>query len=306
MTKRQLVEELHKPCRKNFQRRKVIIKGFDDLWQADLVEMIPYTADNNGYKYLLTVIDTFSKYAWGVPLKNKTGVIVTQAMQTIFNTKRIPKNLQTDDGTEFFNSKFSELMRLHNINHYSTYSIQKASIVERFNRTLKSMMWKEFSVKGSYKWIVILKNLLNSYNARKHRTIKMSPKDVNKSNEKQLLSTVYDHIKVKPLNAIFKVGDNVRISKYKHVFEKGYTPNWTTETFKIKTIQPTTPVTYLLEDYEGHPIEGGFYEMELSKAKYPNVYLVEKILKKRSKDLFVKWLGFNSDHNTWIKKTDLL
>ena len=108
-----------------------------------------YAAENKGYKFLLTVIDTFLKYAWVVPLKNKTALAVTNAMESIF--KRIPKNLQTDDGKEFFNTHFSKIMANHHINHYSTYSVLKASIVERFNRTLKSMMWKEFSASGSYK-----------------------------------------------------------------------------------------------------------------------------------------------------------
>lgn len=308
MSKRDVVEELHRPCRRNFKRRKVIIKGLDDLWQADLVEMGVYASENNGYRYLLTVIDTFSKYGWVVPLKNKTALAVANAMQSIFDKKRIPKNLQTDDGKEFFNNThFPKLMAKHQINHYSTYSALKASIVERFNRTLKSIMWKEFSSRGAYKWIHLIKELLLDYNSRKHRTIKMRPLDVNKSNEQQLLSTVYERIKIKPVNTKFKYGDCVRISKYKHVFSKGYTPNWTTEIFKVKTIQPTSPVTYLLEDYQGNPIRGGFYEQELTLTKYPKLFLVEKILQqRRNNNIFVKWLGFNNEHNTWIKKSELI
>ena len=218
----------------------------------------------------------------------------------------IPKNLQTDDGKEFFNTQFSKLMIKQQINHYSTYSVLKASIIERFNRTLKSMMWKEFSARGSYKWAGLLKNLLYTYNSRKHRTINMAPRAVNKTNAKRLLATVYNHVKLKPVNNKFKVGDTVRISKYKHVFEKGYTPNWTTEIFKIKSIQPTTPVTYLVEDYQGNPIKGGFYDMEMLKTEYPDLYLVEKILKERNNNVFVKWLGFTSEHNSWIKKKHVL
>jgi len=144
--KRQLTEELHRQGRKNFTRRRVIMKGMDDLWQADLVEMIPYQLYNMGYRYPLTVIDTFSKQAWGVAIKNKTGDSVTKSMKSIFDdAQRKPKNLQTDDGKEFFNKTFQNLMKLNHINHYSTYSILKAIIVKRFNRTIKNMMWKEFS-----------------------------------------------------------------------------------------------------------------------------------------------------------------
>lgn len=134
MSKRQLVEELHKPARRNFKRRRVIIKGIDDLWQADLVEMIPYATVNKNYKYLLTVIDCFSKYAWALPIKSKTGVDVTNAMHNILSQGRCPKNLQTDDGKEFFNSNFQNLMKRKSINHYSTYSVMKASICERFSK----------------------------------------------------------------------------------------------------------------------------------------------------------------------------
>lgn len=306
MSKRQVVEELHKPARKNFRRRRVIIKGLDDLWQADLVEMISFAKQNKGYRYILTVIDTFSKYAWVMPIKRKTAQNTTEAMNLIFSaSQRYPKNLQTDDGKEFFNKYFKNLMKHYKINHYSTCSVKKASIVERFNRTLKEKMWKEFSYNGNHKWLNIYDKLVNQYNDTKHRTINMKPKNVNKSNESIILSTKYNHIKMfEPYK--FNVGDAVRISKYKHIFEKGYTPNWTTEIFNIRKIQNTSPVTYLLQDYKGAPIKGCFYEQELMKTKYDSAYLVEKILKIKNEKMFVKWLGFPTSHNSWVNKTDII
>ena len=299
MSKRDIVEELHKPARKNFRKRRVIIKGLDDLWQADLVEMGAYSADNENNRYLLTVIDTFSKFAWTAPIKNKTAVSVTKAMENILKKGRIPSNLQTDDGKEFFNTTFQSPMKKHNINHYSTFTSLKASIVERFNRTLKTLMWKEFSVNGSYCWINIIDTLTKTYNNSKHRTIKMKPSKVNTTNEKQILTKIYDNIKIH-FAPKFKVGEFVRISKYKHVFDKGYTPNWTTEIFKITKIQHTNPVTYLLEDYQKTPIKGGFYELELQKTKFPDTYLIEKVLQRKKDQLLVKWLGFTPEHNSWI------
>ena len=215
VNKRDIVNELHKEARKNLARRRVIVKGIDDLWQADLVEMIAYKSYNRGYRYLLTVIDTFSKKAWAEAVKNKTALTVTEAMKNIFNkSKRKPKNLQTDDGKEFFNTHFSQLMQSYQINHYSTYSALKASIIERFNRTLKGMMWKEYSYQGTFKWINIYQDLVDRYNNTYNRTIKMKPNKVNSTNEKHLLDTVFNNIKIfrKPK---FKVGDNVCISKYK-------------------------------------------------------------------------------------------
>lgn len=305
MSRRQIVNELHKQARKNFKRRRVIIKGIDDLWQADLVEMGTYSTYNNGYRFLLTVIDTFSKYAWAVALKTKNASDVTKAMKKVFESGRKPRNLQTDDGKEFFNKEFNNLMKQNNINHYSTFSSLKASIVERFNRTLKNMMWKEFSLQGSYKWIDNYEKLLDLYNNKVHRTIKMKPSEVSTSNEHSILQTVFSPLKVysKPK---YCVGDYVRISKYKHVFEKGYTPNWTTEIFKIHKIQNTYPSTYILEDYQGNIIKGAFYKEELSKSRYPDTYLVEKVLKKQGNKVYVKWLGFSNDHNSWINKNDIL
>lgn len=305
MEKRAIVNELHAPARKNFIRRRVIMKGIDDLWQADLVEMGNYSTVNNGYRYLLTIIDTFSKYAWTEATKTKNAKDVFEAFHRVLKLGRIPKNLQTDDGKEFFNKEFHNLMKNYSINHYSTYSVLKASICERFNRTLKGMMWKEFSNNGTYHWIDIYKDLTKNYNEKTHRTIKMAPINVNSSNEKKLLKTVYSHLKIFKTSRLH-VGDQVRISKYKNIFEKGYTPNWTTEIFKIRSIQNTNPPTYLLEDYEGAPVKGGFYKEEILLTRYPNSYLVEKVLKTKGDKAMVKWLGFSNHHNSWINKNDIL
>lgn len=306
MNRKQVVNELHKAARKNFSRRRVILKGLNDLLQADLVEMIPYAKENKNYKYLLTVIDAFSKYAWAIPIKQKTGTEVSQAINKI--VKQLPsppRNIQTDDGKEFFNIHFKRLMEKYNINHYSTFSGLKASIVERFNRTLKNKMWKEFSMQGNYKWLPILSNLLQKYNDTKHRTINMKPNQVNAKAEKRLLSSVYNKIKIF-LPGKFKVGDFVRISKTRKTFDKGYTPNWTTEIFKIYKVRVTNPVTYLLKDYQNQPIQGGFYEFELQKSKYPDNYLIEKVLKRKGDQVYVKWLGFDNSHNSWINKKQII
>lgn len=299
-----VVEELHKPARRNYPRRKVSVRGLDETWQADLVEMIPYSRDNKGHRYLLTVIDVFSKYAWAVPVKRKTGEDVANAMKSIFKAGRKPKNLQTDRGKEFYNKNFEDLMTQHKINLYSTYSNLKASICERFNRTLKNKMWIQFTLRGNYKWIDILPKLIAEYNDRKHRTIGVKPNEVSAVNEAEILQR-FKRAAGPVTKAKFKINDKVRVSKLKQVFEKGYTPNWSTEVFTVRKVQATNPVTYLLKDYEDKPIAGGFYEQELQKVKYPDVYLVEKVIKRRGNEIFVKWLGFDNTHNSWINKKDL-
>lgn len=250
------------------------MRGYDDLWQADIVEMRPYSSFNRGHHYILTVIDALSKYAWVVPLKSKGGSETANAIAEIIRASgRCPENLQTDMGKEFYNADVQKLLKRRGINHYSTYSVLKASIVERFNRTLKNDMWKMFTLNGSYKWIDELSRLVSDYNARKHRTIGMRPVDVTPAVAARLLDTVYSAIKIAG-PARFKVGDSVRVTKYKTIFEKGYTPNWTTEVFKIVKVQRTNSVTYLLEDYRGKSVAGAFYEYELHRAAYPDVYLV--------------------------------
>ena len=305
--KQRLVTELHKPTRINFIRRNVIIKGLNETLQADLVEMIPYSKENRQHKYILVVIDVFSKYVWAVAVKNKSAKDVTEAMHTIL--KKIqpkPKNIHTDLGKEFYNSLFGELMKKYSINHYSTFSVKKASIVERVNRTLKSAMWKVFSYQGSYKWLEVLPKIVDKYNSTIHSTIHMKPKDVNKKNERQLLKTAYNKIKKVDLNSIkYKVGDKVRLSKQRSIFHKGYMPKWTTEVFTVKEIKLTNPITYHLQDQHGEIIRGGFYKEELQPAKYPDIYLVEKVIRKNGNKLYVKWLGFDATHNSWINKSDI-
>lgn len=232
MSKQDVVNELHKPARRNFPRRRVIIKGFDDLWQADLAEFTTYSRDNRGYNYILVVIDCFSKFVWALAVKKKSSANVSEAMHKILRGSRKPSNLQTDAGTEFYNASFKALMKKHNINHYSTYSTKKASIVERVIRTLKEKIYRTFSVSGSYKWIDILPKIIEDYNNAKHRTIGMEPAKVTPDHEGRLQSSVYNNIKIQGAQR-FRVGDIVRLSKHKTIFENGYLPNWATELFKI-------------------------------------------------------------------------
>lgn len=303
--KRQLVNEIHKPARINFKRRRVILKSLNDLFQADLVEMIPYAKFNKDYKYILIVINCFSKYVWALPLKSKTGTEVSASMEQIFK-QQTPKNLQTDMGKEFFNKQFEVLTKKYNVNHYNTFSEKKASIVERVNRTLKGWMWKEFNMQGNYKWLTLLPQIVHQYNNKIHRTINMKPVDVTKKKEKMLLDTVYNKIKISELNSKLKLGDYVRVSKVRGVFDKKYNPNWSTEVFVIRKVQLTNPTTYLLEDLQHENIEGAFYKEQLQKTKFHDVYLVEKILKRNKNKIFVKWLGFSDKFNSWIDKSNFV
>lgn len=295
----QVVNELHKPARKNFPRRRTVIKSLRDLFQADLAEFGVYAKENRGYKFILLVIDCYSKQVWTRPLKSKKSNDVVDAFESILKDGYVPKHLQTDNGSEFYNRSFAALMQTYGINHYSTYSVTKAAIAERAIRTIKTNLYKQFSLRGKYKWIDILDDVVKNYNQRKHSTTNLKPIDVTKRTR----LNAYSHVKILVKNR-YKVGDIVRISKYKSMFQKGYTPSWSTELFKVVTVQLTNPVTYKLEDMRGQPIEGGFYEYELQKTLNPDVYLIEKVLRRKGNKLYVKWLGL--DERSWIDKKNML
>lgn len=300
--------ELHAPARKRYPTRPVELKGVSDLYQADLVEMKPYSKINKGFNYILTIINCFSKLAFAVPLKNKTALEVAKAFIPVLKLNPM-RNLQTDDGKEFFNKVFSNILKKYGINHYSTFSGRKGVIIERFNRSLKSLMFRKFTEIGNYNWLKILPSLVKEYNNRKHRTIGMKPIDVNIKNESIVKETIHknrQYYTKSDKRKKFKVDDKVRLSRFKKIFDKGYLPNWTNEIFTVSKILPTIPVTYKVRDEENNIIKGNFYKQELQKAKLGDIYLVEKVLKRNGNKLLVKWLGFNGTHNSWIHKKELV
>ena len=135
----QLASELHKSIRRRFGKRTVFAKQVDDIWAADLIDMSPFSRSNKGYKYLLTVIDVYSKYGWIVALKTKTGQEVAQAFQKLLLAGH-PSCLWTDKCTEFYNRHLKAVLEANNVLLYSTENEEKSSVAERWNRTMKNMM----------------------------------------------------------------------------------------------------------------------------------------------------------------------
>ncbi|CAP27572.1 Protein CBG07546 [Caenorhabditis briggsae] len=306
------VYTLHKPARKNFKSERVYVHNIDEQWQSDLVEMIPYAEENNDFKYLLTVIDCFSKYAWVIPLKTKTGKETASALQTIFKHRK-PQKMQTDNGKEYYNKEMKLLFKESDIRHFSTYSDKKASIIERFNRTLKEKMWKMFTYQGDHKWTKILDKLVSGYNNHFHRGIKMTPIEASKTeNVQKVHDNLFPSKKLfeESPKSKFKIDDTVRITKYKAVFAKGYLPNWSTEMFKISEVHPGEVISYSIRDLADEEIKGKFYEEELTFFNNVNdEHKIESILKRRTrkgqKELFVKWYGYPDKFNSWIPDTNL-
>ena len=251
------------------------------------------------------VLDLFSKYGWIVPLKDKKGETVSEAFKTIFKEGRKPQYLWTDKGKEYYNKNMKELLEKNDITLYSTENEEKSSVCERWNRTIKTKMWKQFTVQGNTVYLDILPEILEQYNNTKHSSIKMTPIEASKKkNESAVYYNLYGDMKQLSSKPKFKVGDKVRISKYKRkVFDKGYTPNWTEEIFLIDKIQSTNPITYILNNEE---IQGSFYEPELLKAEQ-DVFRIDKVIKRdyKKKKALVKWKGCSNDFNSWLSLKDL-
>ena len=317
--KKQLTSELLKPKRNNFTRRSVHSSGVDEIWTADLLDIHRYARENKGYKYILVVVDVFSRFAWARPLKSKTGASVSDAFQDIFS-ERTPRKLWTDRGTEFYNANVrhllygpqfhnknvQDLLQEHNIELYSTNNEPKAMIAERFIRTLRGKIESNFILTQSTVWYDVLPQLIHEYNTSYHRSIKMTPEDACKP--ENFLRVYRLQISSKASKSKFCTNDKVRISRQKKTFEKGATPNWSEEVFEVSEVIPTSPVTYKLKDLAGELIEGAFYNEQLQRTDQ-EIYRVDKVLRRRQRsgieEVYVRWSGYPDKFNQWIPAADV-
>ncbi|PFX11699.1 putative uncharacterized transposon-derived protein F54H12.3 [Stylophora pistillata] len=305
----ELADELHKPVRRNFRKRRVIVNGIDEIWCSDLVEMQKFAKWNKGYRYLLMVLDVFSKYGWIVPLKNKKGESVAEGFEKIFTEERVPKRLWVDKGSEYYNSHVKDLMKTKGVEMYSTENEEKSSVCERWNRTIKTDMWKQFTIQNNTQYLDILPKIVEKYNNRKHRSIGMTPTEASKKkNENAVFLKLYSKELTLVRPPKFAVGDHVRISKFKRkVFDKGFTPNWTEEIFVVDKIQYSNPITYKLKDLLGEEIKGSFYEQEMLRAmqSLSGVFRIEKVIRRSKGKALVKWSAYPEKFNSWIDVKDL-
>lgn len=294
---------LHRPRRKKFPTARVKVHGIDQQWAADLIEIPSYIAKKNkGVKFILTVVDVFSKLAWVQPLKSKTGPSVTAAFQTILRGGRKPANLQTDDGKEFYNQTFRRLLKQKQIHHFSTSGDTKASVVERFNRTLKQKMYRYFTAKNTFRFLDVLQDLVRGYNRNYHRSIKMAPDQVSVSNSSQVWDNLYPPTLRRQKRALLKVGDRVRLNTKFKTFGKSYIPGWTEEVFVVKSVHQREVPTYKIKEWDGTPVQGTFYNEDLQKvtALDDGVFRVEKVLKKKGNKMLVQWKGWPVKYNSWV------
>ena len=256
-----LANELHKPVIKKFNKRKVYSKFKDNIWGVDLADMRSLSRKNKSIKYLLCAIDLYSKYAFVIPLKDKKGTSIVNAFKKIIKqSNRKPNKIWVDQGSELYNRVFKKWLSDNDIIMYSTHVEGKSVVAERFIRTLKNKLYKHMTATGKNVYYDVLDDVVNEYNNTKHNTIKMKPIDV--GDNKRVYIDEYNENYSR-----FKVGDRVRISKFKNIFVKGYTPNWSTEIFIVDQINDTLPYTYNLKDLNDEEIVGSFYDRELQKTK---------------------------------------
>lgn len=308
--------QLHKPSRRRFPRRPTIVHGIDHLWQVDLSDVSSIKEYNDDYRFLLFVIDVFTKFAWVRPLKDKTAATLTQTVKDILQTsERRPLYIMSDKGSEFVNRSFKTMLKNFDIHFYTSQNEEtKASVVERLQRTFKNKMFKYFTDRGTLRYADVLQELTKSYNETHHRSIGMAPVDVNWQTDDEVRRRLAKKWKTPPPKEPtgIDVGDSVRIAIARAPFRKGYLPTWTEEIFTVAEKKKTRPITYRLKDYGGDLLEGTFYVQELQKvpSEKNRIYRIEKVIRKRGKkgkrELLVKWLGYPARFNSWIPEEDLI
>ena len=263
--KKETVKEIFSPVIKKFQRIQIQTHYKDECWSIDLIDRSSLAKYNKNYKFIFTIIDNHTKYAWAIPLKDKSGKSTTTAFKSLIEkAKRKPDKIWSDKGKEFYNKTFLDFLKEQNIHIYSTNSGLKAVFVECFNRTLLDLIKEPMYIEGKACWLNHLDTAMEKYNNRVHGTTKMTPFEMVTNTNK------INNIKIIKNEKLpkFQVGDYVRVPDKRNIYSKGYTTNWNRELFKIHKINPTNPVTYGLVDENNEQIEGKYYEQELLRSVF--------------------------------------
>lgn len=294
---------LHKRARTRFPRRRVTVNGENQQFQADLIDTQSSASENDGHTFILTAIDVFSKRGMAIPVKNKSGAVMADALTLLLKDESL-RTLQTDKGLEFVSQKPQQALKKMGIDHFVTQNETiKASIVERFNRTLQDKMYRYFTYTGDRRYVEILPEIISAYNATKHSSTGIAPNGIDDENREDIWLKM-NMPTVAPKQPSLAYGEYVRITKKRLAFERGYTPNWSFEIFIINDILTTQPVTYRIRDLLDEIIKGSFYEQELQKVRKPTKFKVERVMrtrgKGRKKEHLVRYMGYPEKFDQWI------
>lgn len=315
---------LHRPIRKKFPRLQYNVTNIDDLWELDLCQLTSLKNENDGYSYLLVVIDVLSKYLFVEPLRTKSANEVALAFEKILKraNQRIPVWTQSDRGGEFLGAPMQKLLKKYSIRFRVARNPDvKAAVVERVNRTIKERMWRYFTHHNTHRYIDVLDKLVYAYNNTLHSSTKMKPSEVNlynaaKARENLQRRAIWQNSKKRLVEyAKYKVGDFVRISRSKGTFAKGFEKNYSEEIFKIGRVSRRQGIyTYELQDLNGESIDGFFYTEELTlvgkkRLSADEQFQIESVVKTKGKGknklLLVKWRGYPEKFNSWIKASEV-
>ena len=295
---------LHKRRVKKIQTKPVIVNGPNAQYQSDIIDMKKHSKYNDNYKYILNIIDVFTKYGYSIPMKTKSSRETAESFEQVLKHNK-PETLQVDRDKAYLGKSFQEMLKRYKIKMFHSNTHLKSSVVERWNQTLLNTIYKSFTAKNTQTWYKILPTIVKTYNNTIHSTTKFKPKDINRENYE--LAWINTHSKpIKSKSPKYKIGDIVRISRYKNVFAKGYRPNFSEELFIIDIVNKGKPPTYILKDLNGAKIQGQFYEQELAKYNYKGEqepFIIDSILKEKGNKYFVSWKGYNSDFNSWVLKS---
>jgi hypothetical protein len=286
----------------------------------DLMDMQKYAKYNKGNKYVLVVIDVFSRFLWTQPCLSKSSDNSLKAIKEIFNrTDRRPRYIRSDKGMEFLNKIVQNFFKEEKVKYIVTQSESKAAIAERVIKTVKGRIMKYMYHKQNYKYINVLDDITKAYNNSYHRVIRRTPISVTKKEEDELWYEMYASdirpyvIKGNTKKSIIDVGQYVRISFLRHVFSREYRQKWSSEIFQVYKRQMRDGIiVYWVRDLSGEEILGSFYRHEILQVDVnpKTLYKIEKIirskkLKNGKKMFYVKWLNWGSKFNSWINEEDM-
>ena len=310
---------VHRETRSKFKRRRVVAPFVDYQWDVDTANMTVYKKENDGNAFFVLAIDILSKFIWTVPLRTTTGQEMVLALKRMFAAGRKPTHLRSDQGTEFVNRNVKALLKKEGVTFFVTHNVVKASYAERAIKTIKSRLVRYMTHKQTHRWIDILPKVTESYNQTYHRSIKRSPQSVKPTDSVELWKRQYDTLPMSNSNrrhvsAVpkfkYKVGDLVRVSFLRRPFQREYDERWSRELFVVnqRFMSDNIP-QYFLKDYAGELVSGTFYSNQLKKAHEQTNYLVEKVLRRRTrrgqKELLVRWRGWPTKYDSWISAEDV-
>ncbi|KAL3118844.1 hypothetical protein niasHT_008191 [Heterodera trifolii] len=300
---------LFKPKREKFRRLRTVPAGFMTDVQADLADFQALSRKNKGYRYLLLAVDVLSRRMFGSPVKSKRPVDMKRAFEELFEQmSRVPDTLYTDRGLEFVAKPLKEFYAEKGIQKFETSSKKKAAVAERAIRTLKTRLYKYFSANNTSVWVDVVPKFLSAINNSVCRVTGLRPNEISDTNAREVWKRVYGVAQPDKKPKI-RAGETVRIPEPKHIFEKGYIPNYSDHVYTVDEARSTNPQHYLLKDYYGTKLKRKFYLPELTKVQVDEntMYRIEKKYKERMRDgkseILVKFIGFPEKY--WVTNEEI-